>query len=453
MQHNRLSGKLGIIIAIVFVVSIFTCLGIGKSLVWGLTLTLLFTVVVLKQYKIPYKQSVSWIIEGIGSIKAIYIVVIMIGINVAVWTSSGIVPGLIYYGFEIVDQVYFLLFSFLLTGVVAFFLGTGLGTLSTAGIAIFSLGLSIGLPKGILVGALLSGAYIADRLSPISALVNFTLETTGVSFKRYFKQTAIVMLPAAIVSAFFYYLLSLKYPSSISTKEIIVYKDQLIQTFQISPALFLIPLIILWTSFKGMKTMKVLGIGILLSSAVTVFIQGNSFMSLLGFMATGFKSGSEFEFIRSLEIGGAMAMLEVVIIIMAGISMSMIYEKCGWIDPIIQKVVIKSKTKTQVVFNTGILSILLNALTCDQTVGILVPGKYLQNFYKSKGLSQTELAQVIANTGTAVAPLMPWNVNAIIILAITGVGAIEFAPYAFLNWLTLPATVLMIGIMTKRSNA
>jgi len=125
MQHNRLSGKLGIIIAIVFVVSIFTCLGIGKSLVWGLTLTLLFTVVVLKQYKIPYKQSVSWIAEGIGSIKDIYIVVIMIGINVAVWTSSGIVPGLIYYGFEIVDQVYFLLFSFLLTGVVAFFFRNG----------------------------------------------------------------------------------------------------------------------------------------------------------------------------------------------------------------------------------------------------------------------------------------------------------------------------------------
>ena len=442
VKQTGISKKWGLCLALLFMISIFTCLYLNVTLVYGLVMTLTLAIMILKTQGIAMKTSLSWIVEGIWSIKSIYIVVLLIGINVAVWISSGIVPSLIYYGFSIVDRVYFLLFAYLMTGGVAFFLGTGLGTLSTVGVALFALGKSIGMPSGILVGALMSGAYVADRLSPISALVNFTLETTEVKFKTYFKRTAVVMIFPAILSAGLYLLLSLKYPSAISFVEIQQFKHALTDAFVISPFYFIIPVVVLWTSFKGMKSAYVLTLGILMSTFITLFVQNTSWSTLLNHILFGFTTPSKMPFLKSLEIGGAFAMIEVVLIIMAGISMSTLFDKCGFIQPIIDLVERRSKGTKQVVFNTGFLSIVLNALTCDQTVGILVPGKYLKELFFKYKLDRNTLAQVIANTGTNIAPLMPWNVNAIIVLAITGVSALEYAPYTFLNLLTLPFVLI-----------
>lgn len=449
MIQQQVAKKWGFILAAIFIVSVFTCLYIGRSLVWGLTVTLILAVAILKSNGIALKTSVSWILEGILSIKDIYFIVFLIGVNVAMWISSGIVPALIYYGFEIVDKVYFLLFAYLMTAVVAFFLGTGLGTLSTVGVALFSLGVSIGMPSGILVGALMSGAYVADRLSPISALVNFTLETVNVPFRQYFKQTGIVMIPAAILAGFAYYVLSLKYTCTISLEDMTFYKQTILDNFVISPLFFTVPIVVLWTSFRGVKSMKVLGIGITMSALITLFVQNKSPLDVIKFMGFGFESTSAVPFIKSLEIGGAYAMLEVVFIIMAGISMSTLYEKCGWIAPIIKLVEDKSRNRVSALFNTGVLSTVLDALTCDQTVGILVPGKYLKDFFKKHGFEPLNLAQMIANTGTTLAPLMPWNVNAIIVLAITGVSAVEYAPYTFLNWFSFPIAIAMTHLVFK----
>lgn len=443
MTEYKLPQKWGIIIAIVFIVSVFTCLAIGKSLVFGLSLTLVFAILTVKVQGVSFKMSFLWIIQGIWSIKDIYIIVFLIGVNVAMWISSGIVPAMIYYGFSVVSKVYFLLFAYLMTALVAFFLGTGLGTLSTIGVALFSLGMTIGMPPGILVGALMSGAYVADRLSPISALVNFTLETVSVKFNAYFKRTGRIMIPTAILAGFVYFLLSLKYTSNISEESILGYKAIILENFRISPAFFIVPFIVLIASFKGVKSAKVLGTGILISALITIVVQGNSPFETLSFMFLGFKSNGTAAFLKSLEIGGVYAMFEVVIIIMAGISMSTLYEKCGWIKPIIDLVSKNSTTRTSALVNTGILSTILDALTCDQTVGILVPGKYLKPFFEKYAFDEVTLAQIIANSGTSLAPLMPWNVNAIIVLAITGVSAIQYAPYAFLNWFSFPMAIIM----------
>lgn len=445
MTHKNVPKKWGIFIAIIFSVSIFSSLLVDITLVYGVMSTLAVALIILKVHGIAFKESVKWIVEGLLSIKTIFILVILIGINVAMWISSGVVPGLIYYGFAIVDKVYFILFAYLMSALVAFFLGTGLGTLSTMGVALFTLGVSIGMPKDILVGALMSGAYVADRLSPISALVNFTTETIQIKFRPYFKKTILVMLPAAILAGITYYFLSLKYQSVLSVDEMMTYKEAILDNFVISPWLFLIPVVVLWLSFRGVRAVYVLGIGIALSACVTLLIQNQSLLSVIGFMSFGFKTTDSSAFIQSLEIGGAFAMIEVIFIIMAGLSLSTLYDKCGWISPFIGFITAHSKSAIQTVFNTGVLSTALNALTCDQTVGILIPGRYLKPLFKKYQMDENTLAQVIANTGTALAPLMPWNVNAIIVLAITGVGALEYAPYTFLNLYSFPLAVLLTG--------
>lgn len=439
----------GLVIAFVFTASIISCLLTGISLVFGLLGTLSLALVILKLHGVDFTTAFTWIFEAVKSIHSIYWVVLMIGINVSIWIASGIVPTLVFFGFDIVGKVNFLLFSFLISSVVAFFLGTGLGTLSTIGVALFSLGSSVGIPLPILTGALLSGAYVADRLSPISALVNFTTATIQVPFKDYFKRTALWMLPAFFIALLFYGFLGSSISQTISEAEILVYRQDLLDNFVISPWFLIVPAVVLVTSFKGLGTMKVLTVGVLMGVGIAVFIQGEALLSVLLQALSGFKTNAQSTFIQSLQIGGALGMAEVVFIIMGGVSMSKIYDECGWISPIAELVQKEGQTRSRLYFKTGLLSTALNALTCDQTVGIIIPGKYLKEAYREAGAEELDLAQTIANSGTSLAPLMPWNVNAMIILAITGVGAVSYAPYAILCWSTFPMLVVIEKIREK----
>lgn len=429
--------KWGITIALVFIASIVACLSMGVTLLFGFVTTLLITSMILNAKGIKVKKTLSYALEGINSVKSIYFVIFMIGINVALWIASGIVPSLIYYGFSIVNHVNFILFAFLVTGIFALFIGTGLGTLSTIGVAIFSLGISAGMPKVLLLGVILSGAYVADRLSPISALVNFTLETVGVSFKAYFIKTLKQMLPAMVITGIFYLLMSINVKSTLTEASILEYKTILSNTFYISGWFFIVPIGVLALSLKGYKSNVTLGFGVITSMLIAIGVQHVSLIELFSYMFNGFHTSSDAQLIQSLQIGGARSMIEVVFIVMGGISMSTIFEKCGWINPLVKFVTLKSPTKTALYLRTSLLSIGLDALTCDQTVGIIIPGRNLKEAFADHGLDAADLAAIIANSGTAIAPLMPWNVNAIIILAITGVPATAFAPFMILNFVTI----------------
>lgn len=441
MTH-RIAPKYGLFIALFFIFSIIISLSVGKSLVWAIAITLLLALAILKANQVPMKESLAYIFENVRSAKNVYLLVLMIGMNVSMWIASGIVPSLIYYGFDVIQKVNFLPFAFVISAIMAFFLGTGLGTISTMGIALYTLGLALGLPAGLLMGALISGAYVADRLSPISALVNFTLETVGTTFKNAFNKTVKVMLPCMGIAFLFYWFKGRAYTNTITPSELAQYKEVLAIHFNISPYFFILPILVLWISFKGIGSSKVLGTGIFAGFLMALLFQGMSFGDGIVFLLSGFTQSSDIQLIKALEIGGALPMLEVVLVISGGIALSAIFEICHLTEPLESAIVNKSTSPRKAVLRTGLLSIFLNALTCDQTVGILLPGKYLKNAFYQNNQDASDLYQTIANSGTSIAPLMPWNVNAIIILAITGVSALSFAPYAILNWISFPMAIL-----------
>lgn len=441
--------KWGILIAVMFISSIVLCLSMGVTLLYGFAFTLAATSIILKLKGKPVMETLGYAWEGIKGIKSITVIILLIGVNVALWIASGIVPTMIYFGFEVVNHVNFILFAFGVTAVFALFIGTGLGTLSTIGVAIFSLGLSAGMPKVFLLGVILSGAYVADRLSPISALVNFTLETVGVSFKDYFIKTLKQMGPAFIITGLIYFFMSMSLKSTLTQEMINQYKTVLSHEFFISGWFFIVPLGVLILSLIGYKSNITLGFGVISSIIIAITLQHLSIPNLLDFMFSGYKTISSESLIQSLQIGGAKGMIEVVFIVIGGISMSTIFERCGWIDPLVGFVVNHSKSRTELFLRTSILSVGLDALTCDQTVGIIIPGRNLKEVFQKYELNDADLAALIANSGTAIAPLMPWNVNAIIILAITSVPATSFAPFMLLNTITI-ISVLGISYLEEK---
>ncbi len=446
---EKINIRWAFVIGFLFIATVITAMALHRSLVWGIYLTLLFSLGVLYRAGVPLKKSLGWIFQGVMDAKEVYGLIILIGLNVSMWIASGIVPTLLYFGFDMIHGVNFLPFAFMISVILAFFLGTGLGTISTIGIVLFTLGISIHIPGGLLLGTLVSGAYIADRMSPISALANFTMKVLGISFRAYFVRMLTIMVPTILLSLTVYYLIGLNYTGTIQPGDVDYYQSLLGEVFILSPLLLLIPLGVLWLSFNKLPSSYVLLFGILTGFFAGVGVQGMAWEQGFRYLFWGFESPKSSEFMATLEIGGAMQMLEVVLVVMGGIAISKIYEGCGWIAPVIERVKKKSKTRGKLLLNTGLLSIILNALTCDQTVGILVPGKHLPEIFQKQGMNREELGVIIANSGTALAPLMPWNVNAIIIYTITGVSALSYGTFALLNWLAFPAA-LFIGTAACR---
>ncbi len=440
---KKISGRWAFVIGILFIGSVITAMVLQYSLLWGIYGTIAIALVILRGSGIPVKESLRWVLEGILDAKEVYGLIILIGLNVSMWIASGIVPTLIYFGFDIIYGVNFLPVAFIISGILAFFLGTGLGTISTIGIVLFTLGVSINIPPGLLVGTLVSGAYIADRMSPISALANFTMKVLGISFRAYFVKMLKVMVPTIMISLLIYYLIGLNYQGEIQPEDVLYYQNILEELFVLSPLLLIIPVGVLWLSFKKISSSLVLLFGIFMGLVAALSLQGTTLVQGAQYLLFGFQSSVDHAFIRTLEIGGALQMLEVVLVVMGGIAISKIYEGCGWIAPIIDRV--KRGRQGKLLLNTGLLSVVLNALTCDQTVGILIPGKHLGEAYEKQGMTKEDLGTIIANSGTALAPLMPWNVNAIIIYTITGVSAISYGKFALLNWLAFPMVLWVTG--------
>ncbi len=440
---KKISSRWAFVIGILFISSVITAMVLEYSLLWGIYVTIAIALVILHGSGIPIKESLRWVFEGILDAKEVYGLIILIGLNVSMWIASGIVPTLIFFGFDIIYGVNFLPVAFIISGILAFFLGTGLGTISTIGIVLFTLGVSINIPAGLLVGTLVSGAYIADRMSPISALANFTMKVLGISFRAYFVKMLKVMVPTTMISLLIYYLIGLNYQGEIQPEDVLYYQNILEELFVLSPLLLIIPVGVLWLSLKKISSSFVLLFGICMGFVAALGLQGTTLVQGVHYLLFGFQSPMDSAFVRTLESGGALQMLEVVLVVMGGIAISKIYEGCGWIAPIIDRV--KRGRQGKLLLNTGLLSVVLNALTCDQTVGILIPGKHLGEAYEKQGMTKEDLGIIIANSGTALAPLMPWNVNAIIIYTITGVSAISYGKFALLNWLAFPMVLWVTG--------
>lgn len=443
----------GLIYGGLLALTLMVCLYKGYALWLGFLGVLVIICGSLLLQEKTYRPIVNDIVQGIFSVKRIYLMIILIGFNIALWISSGVVPSMIFYGFEVIGHVHFLLFTFLMTALMALFMGTGLGTLSTVGVALFTLGSVMTLPGPLVLGFILSGAYVADRLSPLSALVQFTCETNRIAYKDYARKVAKAMLPAFILTLLMCFILGGKQAVSGQglVAQIVQYKTDLGEHFFLHPLLMLVPLLVLVEVVRSGNSQRALYLGTGLGMFLTLFLQHQSLWQVLRYMLVGYRADQASGIVKTLEIGGGIGMLEVIVIIMLGMALSSLYEKRGWFDPLINQLIYSAKTPQQLVRRTAFLSIGLDALTCDQTIGIVIPSKTCLKPFNKQGQSSVDLAQVIANSGTAFSPLMPWNVNAIIILAITGIGAVDYAPYMILNWSTLILIIIFQVIFKNRT--
>lgn len=387
--------------------------------------------------------------RAIYDCRIVYIVIFLMGASIASWLASGVIPAIIYYGMRVLNPQIFLLLAFWICLLVAMIMGTALGTISTVGIALLGIGKGFGIPTEIVLGAIVSGAYVSDKLSPISGLVNMNLGLSGIAYKDFFKRSLKTFIPVATICSIGYGLLGIKVASGSTLSSTALFQEAILKSFHISPWLFLMPLLLIGLTVYGVKIHKSMSLCILVGAGTAVFYQGFSVKRMGEWLWQGFELDASAGVLESLlRGGGVLPMLEVLFIVACAVAFAGMIEATGALRPFINRVMRPTDGKGMTQFKTGLLSILFLSIACDQSLAIILPVKSLREKYEQLGMDTVELSRVVFDTGVMLAPIEFWNVNTIIITAMTGLGASSYGPYALLIWL-YPLVATAYGFLSE----
>ncbi len=436
-------------ICLIFIIgSIIMSIPLYYSFLAGILLTV--TVLIKSGYKL--KDLVRTIFTTIYEVKNLIIVILFIGATTSIWMASGVVPAIMYYGFSYMEGVNFLFAAFLIMAVVSLFMGTAIGTMSTVGISLSGIGMGLGIPQNLVVGMLVSGAFIADKISPLSGLINLLMTTTGKSYKDLFKDMVVTLMPTVLITALIYYIIGLNYTTGDYSK-LILYREAISQGFNTSPFLLILPVIVLGLSIAGLNAIITFSIGIAIGSVLSVFFQGSNIKAIITAILFGYKGNTpSVELNKLLVSGGMVSMLEAILMVIGAIVLVQLFEKGNILLPIMERLVNGINTKVTLVRKTGLLSTLLTVATCDQTAGIILPIKILRKKYEELNLDLAVLTRTISDTGIILAPLMPWNINSFLIKPIMGITAAQYAPFAVLCFICPIVSMTVSYALYKRKD-
>lgn len=416
----------------------------------GFLAGIVLTMTVLLKSGYEFRDLLKTIVHSVLEIKNLIIVILFIGATTSIWLSSGVVPSIMYYGFAYIEGVNFLFAAFLIISAVSLFMGTAVGTMSTVGISLSGIGMGLGIPQSLIVGMLVSGAFVADKISPLSGLINLLMTTTEKSYKEIFRSMIVTLIPTIIITAAIYYVIGMKYTSG-DYGNLLLYREAISSGFNTSPFLLVLPVIVLGLSIAGMNSIITFSIGIAVGSVLSIVFQGSTIGIILKSILFGYHGNTPSEELNRLLVsGGMISMVEAIFIVITAIVLVQLFEKGNILMPLMEKLIGGINTKMSLIARTGIVSTLLTVATCDQTAGIILPIKVLKNKYKEMELDLSVLTRTISDTGIIVAPLMPWNINSFLIKPIMGISAAQYAPYAVLCYVCPFVSMFITYMLLKR---
>ena len=448
MHKGKISNTYTYIISIFTLISIGRCIIFKVSLAYGFFVSIFFSSYLFIKCGFAITELIGMMKSSLIEYKELFILILLIGIAIPVWFSSGVIPSMMYYGFKYMQGINFLFATFILITIASIFMGSAMATISTIGIALLGLGKIFAIPDYILLGAIVSGAFIADKLSPISGLLNLTLVTTRISYKDMLISMCTTFFPTYLLSGMIYFYIGKKYSLISHSSNLDNFGLAIKRSFFISPLLLLLPLGIFILSFLGMKIIKAISLGLIGGIVIALSLQKVTFINIILAVLSGYKGTTNSDELNKILVGGGViSMTGVLLIIIGAIALSSIFQGTGFIKPIIDNIISKTKSKGELILKTGIVSSILT-IACDQSVGIILPGGLLKDKYKELGIKNDILARTISDTGIIIAPLIPWNVNSLFILIITGVSTVRYAPYAILCYV-FPLITIFVSCVYK----
>ncbi|GHV78021.1 Na+/H+ antiporter NhaC [Spirochaetia bacterium] len=383
--------------------------------------------------------------DGIYQALQAVIILAIIGVLIGVWLVAGVVPTMIYYGLQIITPSLFLVASLITCSITSLATGTSWGTCGTIGLALMGVGQGLGIPLPMAAGAVLSGAYFGDKMSPLSDTTNLAPAMAGTDVFTHVKFMLKSTIPVYIIVLVIYLILGFQFgKGSTDMGSLAMITNGIRDSFTINPVLMIPPLVVILSIAFKMPAIPGIFLGILSGGILGALVQGNNFGDLLSSAYGGFVSDTGVaEIDELLTAGGLENMMYSISLTILAMTFGGIMEKTGQLEVIVQQLIKLAKGTTSLVGLTLLTCVGSNATMPEQYISIVVPGRMYAATYRKRGLHPKMLSNALEGSGTVTSALIPWNTCGVFMAGVLGVSTFQYAPWAFFNYL-MPITVFVM---------
>ncbi|AWT48681.1 Na+/H+ antiporter NhaC [Psychrobacter sp. YP14] len=361
-----------------------------------------------------------------------------VGMLIGAWIIAGTVPTILYYGFSIFTPSSFLVSVCIICAIISLATGTSWGTVGTVGLAMMGIGLGLGVPAPLVGGAIVSGAFFGDKMSPLSDTTNLTPAAAGIDLWEHIKGMLPTTVPAMITAVLIYAWIGTSYGSdSVDMSSIEAIKASLASNYNLSVITLLPAVVVIGAAIMKMPAIPTVLVGVVVASVIAVFMQGVGLHDVFNVLQNGFKSETGLEIVdQLLSKGGVMSMTWVVTLTIFALAFVGSLEHYGTLKAIMAKLDKVIKTRFGLVISSYASVIGVGTIIGDVYTTLVLPGRLLKDKYQEMGYKRTTLTRAVEDCGTLLSPLIPWNMGGSFVAATLGIATITYAPYAFACWLS-----------------
>ncbi|OPJ54700.1 Na+/H+ antiporter NhaC [Alkalithermobacter paradoxus] len=363
------------------------------------------------------------------------LILMVVGTIIGTWILSGVVPTMIFYGLQILSPAIFLVATALICSIVSLATGSSWTTAGTVGIALLGVGQGLGIPLPIVAGAIVSGAYFGDKMSPLSDTTNLAPAMAGSSLFDHVRHMLYTTGPSLLISLILYAIIGARYAGqSLDTNSINEILNALSSNFYISPLLFIPPILVIVIVILKVPALPGLIIGAITGGVFAFLFQGSSLGEIIDAAHYGFVSETGIQAVDDLlSRGGLDGMMWTVSLILCALTLGGILEKTGMLEVIAESILKLAKGTGSLVLVTLCSCIFVNLVTGEQYLAIVIPGRMYKDAYAKKGLHPKNLSRALEDSGTLTSALIPWNTCGAYMFATLGISPFAYLPFAFLN--------------------
>ena len=397
-------------------------------------------------------EGISWKVMRDGITKSIastvpsLILLLFIGALAGTWLVSGIIPAMIYYGLDLLNPSIFLVASCIICAIVSLATGSSWSTIATVGIALLGIGKALGISEAIIGGAVISGAYFGDKISPMSDTTNLAPAMAGTDLFTHIRYMLYTTIPSITITLLIFLFIGLRHSSNVAIEDAASIQAELDSIFNINGWLFLVPIAVIIMIVRKVPAIPALVAGVLLAALFAVIFQpglihdlGNGltgveayYTVLIDAMAVDTSIPAQDPMLADLlSAGGMSGMLNTVWLIVCAMTFGGVMESVGFLSTLSAALIKRAKSTTALVSTTVGTCLTLNVTASDQYLAIVVPGRMYADVFKKRGLAPQVLSRTLEDSGTVTSVLIPWNTCGATQAAILGVATLSYAPFTF----------------------
>lgn len=383
------------------------------------------------------------------SLEAICIL-LLIGALIGVWIAAGVVPAMVYYGLQIISPRWFLVGAMFVCAMISMVLGSW-GTAGTVGLAFMGMAHAMGVPLPLTAGAVISGSYVGDKLSPLADTTNLAAAVAEEKIFTCIRHIFKISAPLFLLSLGIYGLLGLQYDGeAVQAGQLADIIRVLEDSFRIEPLCLLPLLILLVCMLIRIPAIPSLAAGILSGGIYGLLAQHRSVSDLLRCVLRGYVSHSDNTIVDELlSAGGIMSMWYTVSIVLLAMSLGGIMEQTGQMDALVSPLLKRARGFAPLMTATVLTSVCTNILLPDQYIAITLPGRMYASAFDQRGFRRKDLALSIGVGGALTSALVPWNTCGTFMAGILGVSTLHYLPFAFYNW-AMPLAVVVYAVFHQK---